>query len=58
METLQVLTALEGVWRNIGLREIVHWIVAGFEEQEDVFAIGDPSSARPYAHAPAQRLGV
>jgi len=27
---------------NFGLREIVHWIVAGFDEQEDVFAIGDP----------------
>ena len=37
---------------NFGLREIVHWIVAGFDEQEDVFASGDPSFARAYAHAP------
>ena len=53
-----MLGALQGVWRDVGLREVGHRIAAGFEEQENVLAIGDPGSAEPHAHAPAQRLGV
>ena len=50
--------AFQGVWRDVGLREVGHRIAARFEEQEDVLAIGDPGSAEAHAHAPAQRLGV
>src|SRR5207249_197520 len=52
-----MLTALQAVWRDVALRKIGHRIVAGFEEQEHVLAIGDPGPAEMYAHAPPQRLG-
>ena len=45
-------------WRDVGLWEVGHRIMAGFEEQEDVLAIGDPGSAEAHAHAPAHPLGV
>ena len=46
------------LWRDVGLREIGHRIVARLEEQEDVLAIGDPVSAKTHAHPPTQRLNV
>ena len=45
--------AFQSAWRDVGFLEVGHRIAAGFEEQEDVFAIGDPVSAEAYAHAPA-----
>src|SRR5271166_3911874 len=50
--------ALESVWRNVGLREIGHRIMARLEEQKDVLAIGDPVSPETHAHPPTQRLNV
>jgi hypothetical protein len=50
--------AIQGVWRDVGLREIGYRIAARFEQQEDVLAIGDPDSAEAHPHAPAQRLDV
>ena len=53
-----MLGAFQGVWRNVGLREVGYRIAARFEEQEDMLAIGDPNSPEAHAHAPAQRLDV
>ena len=50
--------ALQGVCRDVGLREVRHGIAPGLEEHEDVLAVGDPGSAEAHAHASAQRLGV
>ena len=50
--------AFQGVWGNVGLREVGYWIAARFEEQDDVLAIGNPDTSEPHAHAPAQRLDV
>src|SRR5215469_3248195 len=53
-----MLSALYGVWRDIALWEVGYRITARFEEQYGVLAIGDPGSAKAYAHPPAQRLGI
>jgi hypothetical protein len=44
--------------RDVRFSEAGHRIVAGFEEEEDVFAIRDPGSAEANAHAPTQGLRV
>lgn len=56
--TGSVFGALKGVGRNVGLWKVGHRIVARFEEQKNVFAIGDPGSAEAYSHAQAQRFDV
>jgi hypothetical protein len=48
----RMLGALESVWRDIGLREISHRVVARFEEQKNILAISDPVSAEAHAHPP------
>jgi hypothetical protein len=48
-----MVAALQSAWSYVDFPEVGHRIVARFEEQEDVFTIGDPASAEPYAHAPA-----
>jgi hypothetical protein len=48
----------QGFRRDVSLWEVGYRIPAWFEEQEDVFTIGDPSSAETYAHPPSQRLDV
>jgi hypothetical protein len=53
-----MVAAFQGVWRDVGHRKISHRIVTGFEEQKNVFALGDPGSAEAYTHASAQRLNV
>src|SRR3954447_24713776 len=53
-----VLDAFYSIWSDVGRRKIGHWIVARFEQQEHMFAIGNPGTAKAHAHAPAQRLGV
>src|SRR5262249_55714786 len=53
-----MFSALQGVWRDVGLGKVRHRIAAGFKEQQDVLAIGDPASAEAHAHAPTQRLSV
>jgi hypothetical protein len=50
--------ALESIWRDVGFREIGHRMVARLEEQNDAFAIGDPSATEAHAHSPTQRLNV
>ena len=40
-----------------GEREVCHRIAAGFVQQHDVLAVGDPAAAEPDSHAAAQRLG-
>src|SRR5215467_11897093 len=52
-----VVGGIEGVWRDIGLRKVGYRIAAGLEEQDYVFAIGDPGPAEAHAHAAPQRLG-
>ena len=49
-----MLSPLEGVRRDGGLRQVSHPIAAGLEEQEHVLAISDPGSTE--AHAAAQPL--
>jgi hypothetical protein len=53
-----MLGAFQDVLRNVDFREVGYRIAARFEEQEDVLAIGDPSSSEAHAHAPAQPLDV
>src|SRR5215469_16336217 len=48
----------QGTWRDVARGEVGDRIVAGFKEQHDTLALGNPSSAEAYPHAPAQRLGV
>ena len=48
-----VLGALQGVWRDVALREVGHRIAPGFEEKEDLLTISDPGSAESHAHASA-----
>ena len=43
-----MLGALESIWRNLGLLEIGHRIVARLEEQQDVLAICGPVSAETH----------
>jgi hypothetical protein len=50
--------ALQGVWRDVVFREVSDRITSRFEQQDDVFAIGDPASAEAHTHAPAQRLDI
>ena len=54
----RMLSTLQSVRKDIGVQEIGHRIVARFEEQQDVLAIGDPVSAETHAHPPTQRLNV
>jgi hypothetical protein len=53
-----VLVALKRFWRDISLRKIGHWIPAGFKEQKDVLAVGDPCSTEAHPHAPPQWSNV
>jgi hypothetical protein len=51
----------QGVRRDVGLQNVGHRIASRFEEQEDVFAIGDPGStvnARACGAATARRTKV
>ena len=52
-----VLAGLEHAVGDAGEREVGHWVTAGFVQQHDVFAVGDPGAAEPDPHAPPQRLG-
>src|SRR6266849_5152679 len=38
----------QSAWSDVGFLEVGHGVVARFEEQDDVFGIGDPSSAEVY----------
>jgi hypothetical protein len=42
----------QGTWSDVGFLEVRHGVVAEFEEQDNVFRVGDPVSAEAYAHVP------
>jgi hypothetical protein len=48
-----VLASLQYAGRDFGLKEIGDGIVARLEEQEGIFAVGDPGSTEAYAHTAA-----
>ena len=54
----RMLGPFQHIWRHVGLRKVGYRIAAGFEQQEDVLAFGDPTSPEAHAHAPAQSLDV
>src|SRR5262249_32920649 len=47
----RVLDSLQGVRRDVAFREVGHRITVRLEQHEDMLAVGDPSSAKTYAHA-------
>jgi hypothetical protein len=53
-----VAGGLESMRNDIAFGEVGDWITAGFEEEDDALAIGDPGSAETDAHAAAEGLGV
>jgi hypothetical protein len=49
---------LQRFGRDIGLREVSYRVAVWLEEENDVLAIGNPSSPEAHAHASTQGLGV
>src|SRR6185437_1867323 len=48
-----VLDAFQSAWSDIALWKVGHRIMAGFEQQKHMFAIGDPLAAEAHPHPPA-----
>src|SRR5215510_14936325 len=53
-----VFSTFQNARSQITLWEIGHGIAARLEQHESVFAVGNPGSTEPHAHAPAQWLDV
>src|SRR5262245_8225451 len=53
-----VFSALQTLGRDVALWEIRHGITARLEEHDGALTVGNPVSAEPHPHAPAQRLDV
>ena len=53
-----MLRTFQDFWRDVGLWEVGYWIPSGFEEQDDMLTVGDPSSSETHTHASTQRLDV
>lgn len=45
---------LENVGRDIRLWEVCHRIAVGLEENQNIFAVGDPFFSETHTHSPAQ----
>jgi hypothetical protein len=54
----RMIGELQGVWCDVGDREVGDRIAIGLEEQKNMFALGDPGSVETHAHAPTERFDI
>jgi hypothetical protein len=53
-----ILGVFQDVWRYVGLRKVGYRLAAGFEQQENILALDDPTPCEAHTHAPTQTLYV